>query len=195
MTSSPEQPPPKPRFCFWEKAKREKEIAARAIHRNSRRAEKAFVAVNCATLGDSLLESELFGHEKGAFTGAVGLKKGLLEVADGGTVFLDEAAELPLTVQAKMLRVLQEREFNRLGSTRPIKVNLRFIAATNKDLRAAVAAGSFREDLWHRLNVVALRMPPLRERREDIPLLANFFLARSSRRCERRVLGMTPQSP
>ena len=171
-----------------------KEVAARTLHRNSRRAEKAFVAVNCATLGDNLLESELFGHEKGAFTGAVGLKKGLLETADGGTVFLDEVAELPLTVQAKMLRVLQEREFNRLGSTRPIKVNLRLIAATNKDLRAAVAAGSFREDLWHRLNVVALRMPPLRERREDIPLLANFFLARSSQRCERRVLGMTPEA-
>jgi transcriptional regulator with GAF, ATPase, and Fis domain len=171
-----------------------KEVAARTLHRNSRRAEKAFVAVNCATLGDSLLESELFGHEKGAFTGAVGLKKGLLETADGGTVFLDEVAELPLTVQAKMLRVLQEREFNRLGSTRPIKVNVRVIGATNKDLRAAVAAGSFREDLWHRLNVVPLRMPPLRERREDIPLLANFFLARSSQRCERRVLGMTPEA-
>jgi Nif-specific regulatory protein len=171
-----------------------KEIAARAIHGNSRRAEKPFVAVNCATLGDNLLESELFGHEKGAFTGAVGLKKGLLETADGGTVFLDEVAELPLTVQAKMLRVLQEREFSRLGSTRPIKVNVRLIAATNKDLRATVAAGSFREDLWHRLNVVALRMPPLRERREDIPLLANFFLARSSQRCERRVLGMAPEA-
>ena len=171
-----------------------KEIAARAIHRNSRRAEKAFVAVNCATLGDSLLESELFGHEKGAFTGAAGLKKGLLEVADGGTVFLDEAAELPRTVQAKILRVLQEREFNRLGSTRPIKVNVRVIAATNKDLRAAIADGAFREDLWHRLNVVALRMPPLRERREDIPLLANFFLARSSQRCERRVLGISTKA-
>jgi Nif-specific regulatory protein len=171
-----------------------KEVAARTLHRNSRRAEKAFVAVNCATLGDNLLESELFGHEKGAFTGAVGLKKGLLETADGGTVFLDEVAELPLTVQAKMLRVLQEREFSRLGSTRPIKVNVRLIAATNKDLRAAVAAGSFREDLWHRLNVVAVRMPPLRERREDIPLLANFFLARSSQRCERRVLGISPEA-
>jgi transcriptional regulator with GAF, ATPase, and Fis domain len=171
-----------------------KEVAARTLHRNSRRAEKAFVAVNCATLGDNLLESELFGHEKGAFTGAVSLKKGLLETADGGTVFLDEVGEMPLTVQAKMLRVLQEREFSRLGSTRPIKVNVRLIAATNKDMRAAVAAGTFREDLWHRLNVVALRMPPLRERREDIPLLANFFLARSSQRCERRVLGMTAEA-
>lgn len=171
-----------------------KEVAARALHGNSRRAEKPFVAVNCATLGDNLLESELFGHEKGAFTGAVGLKKGLLETADGGTVFLDEVAELPLTVQAKMLRVLQEREFSRLGSTRPIKINVRVIAATNKDLRAAVSAGSFREDLWHRLNVVMLRMPPLRERREDIPLLANFFLARSSQRCERRVLGISTEA-
>jgi transcriptional regulator with GAF, ATPase, and Fis domain len=171
-----------------------KEVAARTLHRNSRRAEKPFMAVNCATLGDNLLESELFGHEKGAFTGAVSLKKGLLEMADGGTVFLDEVAELPVTVQAKLLRVLQEREFSRLGSTRPIKVNLRVIAATNKDLRAAVNAGAFREDLWHRLNVVALRMPPLRERREDIPLLANFFLARSSQRCERRVLGITPEA-
>jgi transcriptional regulator with GAF, ATPase, and Fis domain len=168
-----------------------KEVAARTLHRNSRRADKPLMAVNCATLGDNLLESELFGHEKGAFTGAVTLKKGLLEMADGGTVFLDEVAELPLTVQAKLLRVLQEREFSRLGSTRAIKVNLRLIAATNKDLRAAVNAGSFREDLWHRLNVVALRLPPLRERREDIPMLANFFLARSSQRCERRVLGMT----
>jgi len=171
-----------------------KEVAARTLHRNSRRAQKPFMAVNCATLGDNLLESELFGHEKGSFTGAVSLKKGLLEIADGGTVFLDEVAELPQTVQAKLLRVLQEREFSRLGSTRPIKVNLRVIAATNKDLRAAVGTGSFREDLWHRLNVIALRLPPLRERREDIPLLANFFLARSSQRCERRVLGITPEA-
>lgn len=171
-----------------------KEVAARAIHRNSRRAGKPFVAVNCATLGDTLLESELFGHEKGAFTGAVASKKGLLEAADGGTVFLDEVAELSLTVQAKLLRVLQEREFNRLGSTRPVRVNIRLIAATNKDLRAAVATGSFREDLLHRLNVVAIKLPPLRERKEDLDLLAKFFLAQSSRRCGRRVLSISPDA-
>ncbi len=171
-----------------------KELAARAVHRNGRRAEKAFVAVNCATLGDNLLESELFGHERGAFTGAVGLKKGLLETADGGTIFMDEVAELPLTVQAKLLRVLQEREFTRLGSTRPIRVDIRLIAATNKDLRAAVANGAFREDLWHRLNVVSIKMPKLRERMEDIRLLASFFLAKASRRCGRRVIGFSPEA-
>jgi transcriptional regulator with GAF, ATPase, and Fis domain len=171
-----------------------KEVAARALHRNSRRADKPFVAVNCATLSDTLLESELFGHEKGAFTGAVGTKKGLLEVADGGTVFLDEVAELPLSVQAKLLRVLQEREFSRLGSTRAIRVNIRLLAATNKDLRAAVAAGTFREDLWHRLNVVALKLPPLRERMPDLDLLADFFVAQSSRRCGRRVLSISPEA-
>ena len=171
-----------------------KEVAARAIHRNSRRADTTFVAVNCATLGDTLLESELFGHEKGAFTGAAAMKKGLLEVADGGTVFLDEVAELPLTVQAKLLRVLQEREFTRLGSTRPIRVNIRLIAATNKDLKAAVAAGSFREDLWHRLNVISIKLPALRNRMEDLPLLANFFVAQASKRCGRRVLGISPEA-
>jgi transcriptional regulator with GAF, ATPase, and Fis domain len=171
-----------------------KEVAARAIHRNSRRGDKMFAAVNCATLGDNLLESELFGHEKGAFTGAVGLKKGLLEVAEGGTVFLDEVGELPLTVQAKLLRVLQEREFTRLGSTRPIRVNIRLLAATNKDLRAAVTGGTFREDLWHRLNVVSIKLPPLRERMEDLGVLSNFFLAQSSRRCGRRVVGISLQA-
>jgi len=171
-----------------------KELAARAVHRNSSRAEKPFVAVNCATLAENLLESELFGHEKGAFTGAVAAKKGLLEAADGGSVFLDEIGELPLTVQAKLLRVLQEREFTRLGSTRPVRVNIRLIAATNKDLRAAAAAGAFREDLWHRLNVISVKMPPLRERTEDIGLLAAYFLAKSATRCRRRVLGFSAEA-
>jgi len=171
-----------------------KEVAARAVHRNSRRAEKPFVAVNCATLGDNLLESELFGHERGAFTGAVGTKKGLLETADGGTVFLDELAELPLTTQAKLLRVIQEREFTRLGSTKPIRIDVRLVAATNKDLRAAVTSGTFREDLWHRLNVVSIKMPPLRERMDDIRLLATFFLAKACRRCGRRVAGFSPEA-
>jgi transcriptional regulator with GAF, ATPase, and Fis domain len=171
-----------------------KEVASRAIHRNGKRADKTFVAVNCATLSENLLESELFGHEKGAFTGATAIKKGLLEVADGGTVFLDEIAELPLTVQAKLLRVLQEREFTRLGSTRPIHVNIRLIAATNKDLKAAVAAGTFREDLWHRLNVITIKLPPLRNRMEDLPMLANFFVAQASKRCGRRVLEISPEA-
>jgi len=171
-----------------------KEVAARAIHRSSRRSDKMFAAVNCATLGDNLLESELFGHEKGAFTGAVGVKKGWLEVAEGGTVFLDEVAELPLTVQAKLLRVLQEREFARLGSTRTTRVNIRLLAATNKDLKAAVAGGAFREDLWHRLNVVSFKLPPLREHMEDLTALSNFFLAQSSKRCGRRVLGISGEA-
>ena len=171
-----------------------KEVAARAIHRNSRRADKTFVAVNCATLGENLLESELFGHEKGAFTGAAAMKKGLLEVADGGTVFLDEVGELPLTVQAKLLRVLQEREFTRLGSTRPMKVNIRLIAATNKDLKAAVEAKTFREDLWHRLNVINIKLPPLRKRMEDLPLLADYFMAQASKRCSKRVLHISGEA-
>ena len=164
-----------------------KEMAARAIHRNSARAEKIFVAINCATLSENLLESELFGHEKGAFTGAVAQKKGQLEVADGGTVFLDEVGELPLTVQAKLLRVLQEREFQRVGGSRAIRVNIRLIAATNKDLRQAAAAGTFREDLWHRLNVISIKQPPLRERREDIKLLAAYFVSKLARKCQRPV--------
>ncbi len=152
-----------------------KELAARAIHRNSKRAQKPFMAVNCAALNESLLESELFGHEKGSFTGAFAQKKGRLEVADGGTVFLDEIAELTPPLQVKLLRVLQEREFERVGGTVTIKVDLRLIAATNKNLEEAIEMGEFRQDLYYRLNVVSLEMPPLRERREDIMLLANYF--------------------
>jgi len=171
-----------------------KELAARAIHLNSPRASKAFVAINCATLTESLLESELFGHEKGSFTGAVSQKRGKLELADGGTVFLDEVGELSPAIQAKLLRALQTREFERVGGTRPIKVDVRMIAATNRDLKAAIKAGQFREDLYYRLNVVSIPMPPLRERREDIPLLAAFFVAEYSKKCKRRVTGVSAEA-
>jgi len=158
-----------------------KELAARAVHQNSARALRPFVAVNCAALTESLLESELIGHEKGSFTGAVGLKKGKFEVADGGTIFLDEVGELAPAMQAKLLRALQHHEFERVGGTRPIRVDVRVIAATNQDLPAAVAAGRFRQDLWYRLNVVGLTMPPLRARRADIPMLAAHFVAKYRR--------------
>ncbi|MBC8029932.1 MAG: sigma 54-interacting transcriptional regulator [Pyrinomonadaceae bacterium] len=171
-----------------------KELAAHAIHLNSSRASKPFVAINCATLTETLLESELFGHEKGAFTGAIAQRRGKLEVADGGTVFLDEVGELTPMIQAKLLRVLQEREFERVGSTRPIKVDVRIIAATNKDLEAAIKSGGFRQDLYYRLNVVSIAMPPLRERREDISLLASFFTVKYSNQCKRRVSGISPEA-
>jgi len=171
-----------------------KELVARAIHRNSSRADKPCMAINCAALAETLLESELFGHEKGAFTGAIAQKKGKLEVAEGGTVFLDEIGELAPPLQAKLLRVLQEREFERVGGTRTIKLNVRLITATNRDLEEEVKRGRFREDLFYRLNVVAVRMPALRERREDIPLLASYFTAKFSQRSNRPVLGVSPQA-
>jgi len=171
-----------------------KELAARAIHRNSKRAQKPFMAVNCAALNESLLESELFGHEKGSFTGAFVQKKGRLEIADGGTVFLDEIGELPPSLQVKLLRVLQEREFERVGGTVTIKVDLRLIAATNKNLEEAIDAGQFRHDLYYRLNVVSLEMPALRERREDIMLLANYFADKYSARCNRKLKGFAPEA-
>jgi Nif-specific regulatory protein len=161
---------------------------------NSRRADKAFMAVNCAALAESLLESELFGHEKGSFTGALMQKKGRLEIADGGTVFLDEIGELSPALQVKLLRVLQEREFERVGGTRTIKVDLRLISATNKDLEEAVSKGSFRQDLYYRLNVVNLEMPPLRDRPEDIPLLANYFAAKYGEKCNRRITGISAEA-
>jgi transcriptional regulator with GAF, ATPase, and Fis domain len=171
-----------------------KELAAHAIHLNSSRTNEPFIAINCATLTESLLESELFGHEKGAFTGAISQKRGKLELANGGTVFLDEIGELSPVIQAKLLRVLQTREFERVGGTRPIKVDVRTIAATNRDLKAAIKAGQFREDLYYRLNVVSIPMPPLRERREDIPLLASFFVSKYSKECKRRVTGISAEA-
>jgi transcriptional regulator with GAF, ATPase, and Fis domain len=171
-----------------------KELVARAIHRTSPRAESPFVAINCAALTESLLESELFGHEKGAFTGAIGQKKGRIEIASGGTLFLDEIGELALGMQAKLLRVLQEREFERLGGSRPIKVDIRLIAATNRDLQQSVAQGTFRPDLYYRLNVVSLTTPPLRDRRDDIPLLADSFLEKFSGKCNIRKKSLSPEA-
>lgn len=171
-----------------------KELAARAIHRNSKRAQKSFMAVNCAALNESLLESELFGHEKGSFTGALAQKKGRLEIADGGTIFLDEIGELTPTLQVKLLRVLQEREFERVGGTVTLKVDLRVIAATNKNLEEAIEAGEFRQDLYYRLNVVSLEMPALRDRREDIMLLANYFADKYGARCNRKLKGFSPEA-
>ncbi len=161
-----------------------KELAARALHRNSPRANKPFVAINCAAIPETLLESDLFGHERGAFTGAAGLKKGRLEVADSGVVFLDEIAELAPALQVKLLRVLQEREFERVGGTHPIQVDIRLIAATNCNLEQAVRDGTFRKDLYYRLAVLKVTMPALRERREDIPMLARHFVQKHAKRCK-----------
>ncbi len=169
-----------------------KELVARAIHQASPRADKPFIKINCAALPENLLESELLGHEKGAFTGAANLKKGRFELADNGTVFLDEVGELPLALQAKLLRVLQEQMFERLGGTQTITVNVRVIAATNRSLEECVAQGSFRADLYYRLNVVPVILPPLRERREDIPLLLDHFLKESNRMNTREVHLSSP---
>ena len=179
---------------IWGESGTGKELVARAIHANSPRTDKPFVAINCAAITETLLESELFGHEKGAFTGAVSQKKGKLEAAEGGTVFLDEVGELAVPLQAKLLRVLQEREFERVGGTRSIKIDIRLIAATNRDLKEASRAGGFRQDLFYRLNVVSVKMPALRERKEDIPLLANFFAVRFGEKVKRRVVGISPKA-
>lgn len=171
-----------------------KELIARAIHYNSRRAKGPFIKVNCAALPESLLESELFGHEKGAFTGAQTLRQGLFERANEGTLLLDEIGEMPLVLQAKLLRILQEREFERIGGHQTIKVDIRIIAATNRDLQAMVKEGTFREDLFYRLNVIHLILPPLRDRREDISLLANHFLQKFSSENQARYYDLDPMA-
>jgi Nif-specific regulatory protein len=171
-----------------------KELVARAVHLNGARAKRPFVAINCAALTESLLEAELFGHERGAFTGAVTQKKGKLEVADGGTVFLDEVGELAPALQSKLLRALQLREFERVGGTRPVRVDIRLISATNSRLPDDVAAGRFRGDLYHRLHVVDIQLPPLRERREDIPALASHFVERFARKSVRPLRGIAPDA-
>jgi two-component system response regulator AtoC len=171
-----------------------KELVARAIHAQSHRHSKSFVAVSCAALPESLLESELFGHEKGSFTGAYAQKKGKFEFADGGTLFLDEVGEMSANVQVHLLRVLEEKEFTRVGGNELIKVDVRVISATNKDLRRAVEKGQFREDLYYRLNVVTIELPPLRERKEDIPLLAEYFLNRFSSENQKEITGFSPEA-
>ena len=171
-----------------------KELVGHAVHANSPRASAPFVAINCAAIAETLLESELFGYEKGAFTGAVAQKKGKIETASGGTLFLDEIGELAVTLQAKLLRVLQEREFERVGGTRPIKIDLRLIAATNQNLQEAVQSGKFRKDLFYRLNVVSITVPPLHERREDIADLAEHFIAKTAKKCNTRIKRLTEEA-
>jgi Nif-specific regulatory protein len=171
-----------------------KELVAHAIHTNSKRANAPFVPINCAAIAENLLESELFGYEKGAFTGAVTQKKGKIETAAGGTLFLDEIGELALPLQAKLLRVLQQREFERVGGTKPIKVDLRLVAATNQDLEQAVEEGKFRKDLFYRLNVVSISMPPLRERRDDILPLAEHFIDKTAKKCNTRAKPLSPEA-
>ena len=169
-----------------------KEVAARLIHANSNRRKGPYVAVNCAALSEALLESELFGHEKGAFTGAEKRREGRFLAADKGTIFLDEVGEIPLAMQVKLLRVIQERELQRVGGDQTIKVDVRILAATNRDLKQEVEEGRFRQDLYYRLNVVALQLPPLRERKEDIPLLAMHFLKMFAEKNSKAVKGFTP---
>jgi len=171
-----------------------KELVARAIHQNSKRSGKPFIAVNCAALTETLLESELFGHEKGAFTGALAQRKGRLEIADGGTLFLDEIGELSAPLQVKLLRVLQEREFERVGGTRTIKVDIRLLTATNRNLEDLITQGLFRQDLFYRLNVLQLEMPPLRQRQEDIPLLAKYFALRYGEKCNRKITSISSEA-
>jgi DNA-binding NtrC family response regulator len=171
-----------------------KELIARSIHQNSPRASEVFQAVNCAAINENLLESELFGHEKGSFTGAVGEKKGLFEVADGGTLFLDEIGELDVSLQAKLLRALQERQIRRVGGTRELNIDVRVVAATNRDLLKMSQDGRFREDLYYRLNVLSIELPPLRERQSDIPILIDFFIRKHMKNSSQKIKGLTPDA-
>ena len=171
-----------------------KELVAKAIHASSGRADAPFVAINCGNIPSDLLESEIFGHAKGAYTGATSSKKGLFEVADGGTLFLDEVATISLETQAKLLRVIQEREFRRLGGLENIKVDVRIIAATNRDLQAAVEQGTFRDDLYYRLNVIVIKLPPLQERSEDVPVLADHFIKRYCEENEKELCVLEPSA-
>ena len=171
-----------------------KELVAKAIHYNSVRKEKPFVTLNCGAIPEPLIESELFGHMKGAFTDAIATKKGLFEVADEGTIFLDEISELPLLMQVKLLRVLQDKEFKRVGGTEDIRVDVRIISATNKDLEEAVKEKHFREDLFYRLNVIQIKLPPLRDRKEDIPILAGHFLKKYSEELNKNILKTSPEA-
>ncbi len=178
--------------CLYGESGTGKELIAKALHLASRRSKGPFVAINCGAIPEGLLENELFGHVKGAYTGADTAKRGLLQQAEGGTLFLDEVRELPMALQVKFLRVLQEREFYAVGAENPTKSNIRLVAATNQDLSKAVASGKFREDLYYRLHVIPVFLPPLRERREDIPLLAHHFLRRYSQTLDKEVHGFTP---
>ncbi|MBM9602657.1 sigma-54-dependent transcriptional regulator [Desulfopila inferna] len=171
-----------------------KELVAKAIHINSPRESQPFITVNCAALSDNLLESELFGHEKGAFTGAVGMRKGRFELADTGTIFLDEVGEIPLALQSKLLRVIQEKSFERVGGTKTLSVDVRIISASNRDLREEVALGNFREDLFYRLNVIHVSLPPLRERMDDMPLLVDFFIQKFAGQLGKEDLRISPDA-
>ena len=171
-----------------------KELVARAIHRRCRRSSRAFISVNCAAIPRDLIASELFGHEKGAFTGAFQRRLGRFELAEGGTIFLDEIGELPAETQIALLRVLQEHEFERVGGNRPIQTDVRVIAATNRDLQAAIAAATFRSDLFYRLNVFPIEIPALRERREDIPALVEYFIDRSARKVGKNIQGLSKKT-